>query len=206
MPVSQRFLFTLAPTTVVFLLIRELTMPRLFVAIDIPEQIKEALTRFAAELPVARWVPADQLHLTLRFIGEVGPQTFVAIKGALARLRFQGFPLSLLGAGHFPPGKHPRVLWVGVEPSDPLMLLHQALELALMEVDLAPDERHFSPHLTLARLKETAPAAVSSFEIRHGGLAFPPFEVREIVLYSSVLTNQGAIHRREVTVSCEEAR
>ena len=175
-------------------------MPRLFVAIDIPEELKADLRRFASELPAARWVLADQLHLTLRFIGEVGPQTCAAIKGALSGLCFQSFPLALHGTGHFPPGRHPRVLWIGVEPSDPLARLHQDLELALMEVGLAPDERPFSPHLTLARLKETAPPAVGSFETRHGGVAYPPFEVREVVLFSSVLTNQGAVHSRELTV------
>jgi RNA 2',3'-cyclic 3'-phosphodiesterase len=175
-------------------------MPRLFIAIDIPGEIRDALTRHAGGLPAARWVPADQLHLTLRFIGEVGPQTFEAIKGALSGLRFRAFPLSLRGVGHFPPGKHPRVLWVGVEPSAELARLHQELELALMEIGLAPDERPFSPHLTLARLKESNPATVSGFEARHQGLVFPPFGVREVILYSSVLTNQGAIHSREVTL------
>jgi 2'-5' RNA ligase len=179
-------------------------MTRLFVAIDIPPPIKEALARFSRELPVARWVPADQIHLTLRFIGEVGPETLAAIKAALSRLGFRGFPLALHGAGHFPPGKHPRVLWVGVEPNDMLVALHQELELALLEAGIPPEERPFSPHLTLARLKETYPVAVASFEERHGALAFPPFQVREVVLYSSVLTNQGAIHSKEAVARCRE--
>jgi 2'-5' RNA ligase len=98
------------------------------------------------------------------------------------------------------------VIWVGVEPSEPLLQLHQDLELALLDAGIAPDERHFSPHLTLGRLKESVPAAVSSFEVRHGELVFPPFEVAEIILYSSVLTNQGAIHSKEVVVGCRPAR
>ena len=179
-------------------------MPRLFVAIDIPREIRDALTRFAGELPAARWVPADQLHLTLRFIGDVGPQTFAAIKGAVSGLRFPGFPLELRGVGHFPPGKHPRVLWVGVAPNDALGQLHQDLELALIDTGLAPEERPFSPHLTLARLRESAPASVGSFETKHCELVFPSFEVREVVLFSSVLTPQGAIHSKEVTVPCED--
>ena len=179
-------------------------MPRLFVAIDIPEAIRNALTRLAGELPAARWVPEEQLHLTLRFIGEVGPQTCSAITGALSGLSFPRFSLALSGVGHFPPGKHPRVLWVGMEPNDALTRLHQEVELALLSTDIAPDERRFSPHLTLARLKDTAPGAVSWFEARHAELAFPPFEVSEAVLYSSVLTNQGAIHSREAAIRCRE--
>ena len=178
-------------------------MPRLFVAIDIPEQIKEALTRFTRELPVARWVPADQAHLTLRFLGDVGEQTFAAIKSALSGLSFPGFSLYLHGTGHFPPGKRPRVLWVGVEANDTLTALYRDLERALLAAGIPPEERPFSPHLTLARLKETIPAAVQTFEARHGALAYPPFEVREVILFSSVLTNQGAIHSKEMTVRCQ---
>jgi len=177
-------------------------MPRLFVAIDIPEQIKAALTQFTREVPTARWVPADQLHLTLRFIGDAGPQAFAAIKGALAGIQFLPFQLVLRGAGHFPPGKHPRVLWVGVDANPRLMGLYQDLELALADVGIPPEERPFSPHLTLARLKTSAPAAVSSFETEHGELAFTPFEVREVILYSSVLTDRGAIHSREAVAAC----
>lgn len=178
-------------------------MPRLFVAIDIPGQIKEALTQFTRELPAARWVPSDQIHLTLRFIGETGPQALAAIKGALAGIRFHSFKLALHGAGHFPPGKHPRVLWVGVEANPRLMELYQDLELALLEVGIPREERPFSPHLTLARLKTSAPAAVGGFESRHGELVFAPFEVREVILYSSVLTNEGAIHTREAVTPCQ---
>ena len=179
-------------------------MPRLFVAIDIPEEIKETLGRLVRELPVAHWVPADQIHLTLRFIGEVGEQACAAIKGALLGLSFHSFPLSLQGTGHFPPGRRPRVLWVGMQSSEALLALRQELELALTDVGIPPDERPFSPHLTLARLRETAPAAVSHFELRHGTLDFPPFEVREVVLYSSVLSNRGALHSREAALRCQD--
>jgi len=180
-------------------------MSRLFLAIDIPEEIKIALTPFARELPGARWVPADQIHLTLHFIGEVGPQTFADIKSALSGVSFGRFPVTLRGAGHFPPGKYPRVLWVGVERDPALMQLHQELELALIGAGVAPDERRFSPHLTLARLKDSPPAEVGAFEKRHQELVFPPFEVHEVILFSSVLTNQGAVHSREAVLRCSEA-
>lgn len=180
-------------------------MPRLFVAIDLPEDIKDTLARFTKELPGAHWVPVGQLHLTLRFIGEVGPQAFAAIKAALSGISFRQFPLTLCGVGHFPPGKRPRVLWVGMEPSNPLMQLQQDLELALVDAEIAPEERRFSPHITIARLKETPPAAVSAFEARHRELACEPFEVREVILYSSVLTNQGAIHQSEAVLRSQQA-
>jgi 2'-5' RNA ligase len=83
------------------------------------------------------------------------------------------------------------------------MQLQQDLELALLDGGIATDERPFSPHLTLARLKDTVPVTVTSFELRHGELAYPPFEVSRVILYSSVLSNQGAIHRVEMSVPCQ---
>ena len=177
-------------------------MTRLFVAIDLPKEVRAALACFAPELPAAKWVGEEELHLTLRFIGEVGPETFSAIKTALARVTFPPFPLTLCGVGHFPPGKHPRVLWVGLDPCDGLMQLQQDVELALMEVDIPPDERRFSPHITLARLKDTVPAAVTRFETKHCEFACPPFIVSEFILYSSILTRQGAIHNKEAIYRC----
>lgn len=177
-------------------------MPRLFIAIDIPDAIKEDLSRFSAEAPEARWVPPDQNHLTLRFIGDVEPQAAAALKKILSGLSFPPFALELRGVGHFPPGRRPpRVLWVGISENQPLLRLQQAVEAAVQEAGILPEERPFSPHLTLARLKEPHGAAVSAFEQRHRDLSYPPFEVKQVILFSSVLTPKGAIHRKELVVS-----
>jgi RNA 2',3'-cyclic 3'-phosphodiesterase len=178
-------------------------MPRLFLAIDLPDEIKASLTGFTRELPSAKWVGPEELHLTLRFIGEVDEKTCSLIKGALSKLSFEAFPLTLCGVGHFPPGKHPRVLWVGMDPSNSLMRLQQELELALIDAGIAPDERRFSPHITLARLKESAPGMVLRFETAHADLACAPFQVREFILFSSILTHQGAIHNKEAIYPCQ---
>jgi 2'-5' RNA ligase len=178
-------------------------MSRVFVAIEIPDAIKHDLARFVSELHGARWVPPEQNHLTLRFIGEVDPDQLAAIKGALSRIAFAPFPLTLQGVGHFPPGRRlPRVLWVGMPPNGALTELQQRVEQALAAVGLPPEVRPFSPHLTLARLKDAAAAAVAAFEARHRELAYPPFEVTQLSLFSSVLTPQGAKHRKELTVRC----
>ena len=180
-------------------------MPRLFIAVNLPAALKAAFSGFSGELPLARWVRPEELHLTLRFIGEVDQDTTTAIRGALSRISFAPFKLTLRGVGHFPPGKRPRVLWVGLDPCTALMQLHLELELALLETGIPAEGRRFSPHLTLARLKETLPAAVSAFEIRHGDLACPPFEVGEFILYSSLLTAKGAVHSKEAVYSCRQA-
>lgn len=179
-------------------------MTRLFVAIDLPDDVKAALAGLPPELPAARWVHPEELHLTLRFIGEVDEQSCSAIKTALSVVEFAAFPLTLCGVGHFPPGRHPRVLWVGMNPCEGLLQLQQKIELALIEAGITDDERRFSPHITIARLKETAPAAVDKFEMLHGALACPTFEVREFILYSSVLARKGAIHSKEAVYLCRE--
>ncbi len=178
-------------------------MYRLFVAVDLPEEVRTAVAEIGIGLKGARVVPVDQLHLTLRFIGDADEKLFADIKTALSRVNVSPFPLILSGVGHFPPGKYPRVLWVGTEPSDTLLKLQQEVELALIGVGIAPDERRFSPHITIARLKDTPPPAVLALEERHRSFASAPFRVTEFYLYSSVLTRDGAIHRREAAYPLE---
>ena len=174
-------------------------MYRLFIAIDLPEQVKEAVAAIAGDLPGARRVPREQIHLTLRFIGEVDEGMFLAIKGVLSAVRSAPFSLTLKGVGHFPPGRHPRVLWVGMEESEPLRELQKMVELALIGAGVAAEERGFSPHITIARLKETPPARVAMLEEKHQLFVAGPFPVGEFYLYSSTLTREGAIHKREAT-------
>ena len=174
-------------------------MYRLFVAIDLPEGVKSEVAGITGALPGGRWVPGSQLHLTLRFIGEADEVSFQAIKGTLAEVREGAFPLTLKGVGHFPPGRYPRVLWVGMEVSGPLLELQHRVESALADVGIPPEGRRFSPHITLARLKETPAAAIEAFEERFGNFRTGPFSVGEFHLYSSTLTREGAIHTREAS-------
>jgi 2'-5' RNA ligase len=174
-------------------------MYRLFIAIDLPEQVREAVAGIARDLPGARRVPREQIHLTLRFIGEVDEGMFLAIKSVLGTVRGSPFSLTLKGVGHFPKGKYPRVLWVGMEESVLLRELQKKVELALIDAGVAADERGFSPHITIARLKETPPARVALLEEKHQPFVAGPFQVGEFYLYSSTLTREGAIHKREAT-------
>lgn len=170
---------------------------RLFIAIDLPVELKQKLALFARGVPGARWIAPEQIHLTLRFLGEVNQATFLAVRSSLKQVRFPGFSLSLRGVGHFPPGKYARVLWVGTEHSEPLRLMQSAVEVAVIDAGVQPEGRGFSPHITLARLHDTPPAAVASFEQAHRDFATPPFAVTEFTLYSSLLTRNGAIHHKE---------
>ena len=173
-------------------------MFRLFVAIDLPELVKEKIAGIVTwELTGARRVPIEQLHLTLRFIGDVDAEMFRNIKDALNGNLAAPFPIALKEVGHFPPGKHPRVLWIGVDESEPLRELQKKVELALVGVGVEAEKRGFSPHITIARLKETPPAKVALLEEGNRLFSAGPFTVEEFLLYSSTLTREGAIHTKE---------
>lgn len=174
-------------------------MYRLFVAVDLPPEIRRSLAALAGNLPGARWVPEEQLHLTLRFIGEVDEGTFHLIRDALGRIEGRSFPLALGRIGHFPTARQPRVVWVGMQHCPLLLALQARVEEAVRQGGIPPEERRFSPHITLARLKETPAQQVAAFETRHAGFATAPFTVDEFYLYTSRLTRDGAAHRREVT-------
>ncbi len=173
-------------------------MYRLFVAIDLPKEVKEAVVGIAGrELTGARFVPREQLHLTLRFIGDADEAQYQAIKKELGKVKGHSFYLSLKEVGHFPPGRRPRVLWVGMEESVPLHGLQEEVERALVGIGVPPEERGFSPHITIARLKETPSVRVMALEQKHRQFSAGPFPVEEFYLYSSTLTREGAIHKRE---------
>ena len=181
-------------------------MYRLFVAIDLPDDVKKRIADICRDLPGARPVSREQLHLTIRFIGDVDEDTFASAREALAGITGASFPLTIRGIGHFPPGKLPRVLWAGLEDSPPLMELQQQVELALVEAGIMPDARRFSPHLTLARLKETPPAKAALLEEQQRDLVAGPFTIEEFHLYSSTLNRAGAIHVKMQTYPLSRSR
>ena len=172
-------------------------MPRLFIAVDLPEEIRNNLGKISFGIPGARWVDPLQIHLTVRFVGEVNGTTFLDIKAALEQVKFSPFSLTLKGVGHFPPRGKPRVLWVGIEQSQALQSLKKKIDLTLARVGLEPEGRKFSPHITLARLKNSPIQKVANFLAGNGLFNQEPFEVMDFKLYSSTLTPKGAIHRVE---------
>jgi 2'-5' RNA ligase len=169
-------------------------MPRLFVAIDPPGGIRERLGALCCGLPGARWVEPEQLHLTLRFIGDVDGSVLIRTQEALAEVRAEAFPLQLEGIGFFPPRGSPRVVWVGIRKNEQLLRLHNRIESVLVRAGLAPEDRKYSPHITLARLKNTQAARIGAYLAQHGLFISEIFRVNEFLLYSSVLNSRGARH------------
>jgi RNA 2',3'-cyclic 3'-phosphodiesterase len=171
-------------------------MIRLFVALDLPDSVRDRLAALQGGVPGARWGRAEQMHLTLRFIGEVAENVAHDIDDALAVIRAPAFSLELSGVGEFG-GKNPRALWAGVKSSEALLHLQRKVETALQRIGLPPEPRKYSPHITLARLKAAPGEKVVQF-LTHGSLfAAGPFPVNQFVLYSSHLSQSGSIYHPE---------
>ena len=131
---------------------------RVFVALDIPEDIRRSISdlrsRLEGHCPQARWVRAESMHLTLKFMGEVAPERIENIRAALAAVR-SGSPVQMefRGVGFFPNERHPRVCWVGISASPNLAGLAAEIERRLEQLGAPREQRPFRPHLTLARFR-----------------------------------------------------
>jgi len=181
-------------------------MPRLFVAVDVPEAHKLALESLCNGLPGARWVRDRQFHLTLQFIGATEGPTVQAVTEALHGVRADPFELRLAGLGHFPPRGEPRVLWVGVDGGEELFALHRQVERVLKRAGIPPEDRKYSPHLTLARLNGTPLPRLLEFMRGHLEWSLEPFPVIDFQLFSSTLSTDGAQHRIEASYPLFAAR
>ena len=173
-------------------------MIRLFVALELPEAVRSRLSMLQGGVPGARWSGDEQLHLTLRFTGEVDDHVAHDIDDALAGIRAPAFALELAGVGEFG-GKNPRALWAGVRPSDALLHLQKKVETALQRLGLPAEERKFSAHVTLARLRSAPREKVVQFLTHHALFSSAPFEVDHFVLFSSHLGSGGSVYHAERT-------
>lgn len=167
---------------------------RLFIAIEIPADLKRNINSMRADIPGARWVVAEQIHLTLAFLGEVEEAGVERLNSELARIQSGEFELCFSGTGCFPSRHRPRVLWIGLEPQPRLDELAAKVRAALFACGIPQEERPFSPHITLARLKLSPSRELDAFLDHPQKNKFHPFRVREFILFQSRLTPQGAVH------------
>ena len=172
-------------------------MIRLFVGIGLPEDIRAQLSGLCGGVPGARWVPPENLHLTLRFIGEVNEGMAEDIHHTLQGIRTRRFDISIAGVGHFETGNEVRVLWARVEKNPELSALQARIESALVRMRLEPEERRFTPHITLARLKDTPVSRASAFLAQNNMFRAGPIPVESFSMFSSFLSREGAIYREE---------
>ena len=168
-------------------------MHRLFVGLRPPAAVRERLLALAGGIPGARWQDDPQLHLTLRFIGEVERPIAEDIALALGGIHFAPIEVALDGVGQFERRGRPNAVWAGVRPHEPLALLHRKIDQTLVRLGLEPERRAYLPHITLARLN--GPAGIADrFLADHAGLSSPPFRLEHFILFESHLGHEGAIY------------
>lgn len=163
---------------------------RLFVAIRPPQPIRDQLLDVMGGVRHARWQDEDQLHLTLRFVGEVDRHCAEDLAAALGQLHYPAFDLALSGVGCFEQ-RGRKTLWAGVAPTDVLRALHKKVDGACRRVGLAADRRTYHPHVTLARFGRGA-GPFEPFLQRWAGLTSPRFRADSFRLYESRLGAEGA--------------
>ena len=171
-------------------------MHRLFVAIRPPEAIRDLLVDAMDDSPELRWVGEEQLHITLRFIGEVERPLANDLASALGRATAQAFDLRIAGVGRFD-RRGGGTLWAAVEPKAPVAALAAKVERICQEAGLPPERRAFHPHITLARWKGRSNRAADALVERHSGLSSDRFPVDRFILFESHLSRHGP-HYEEV--------
>ena len=172
-------------------------MIRLFVAIPLPGPVRSRLESLCGGLRGAKWVRPENMHLTLRFIGDVQNDLVGDFDAALAKIRAPGFDLTLDGVGSFGRGRNPRTVWAGVVKSKPVARLQAKVESALVRAGCPPEGRKFSAHVTTARLRGAKSRDVEAYVADRAAFRAGPFAVDRFTLYSSFLASAGAIHTIE---------
>jgi 2'-5' RNA ligase len=171
---------------------------RLFVGLDFPWETKQLLGSLAGGIPGARWVPPENYHMTLRFIGETPAHRAEEIDHALATLRGRPFPLVLTGVGTFAKGGQANALWMGVEKNPALEALSRKIETALQRAGCEPERRRFTPHVTLARLRGPVNGKLAGFVQSRNLFRSGPMPVEHFVLFSSLLGKEASVYTPEV--------
>lgn len=168
-------------------------MHRLFAAIRPPRMVREHLLALMGGVPGARWQTDDQIHLTLRFIGEIDRHLAEDVAAALASVHVPRFDISLNGAGQFGEGTRAGSLWIGVTPHAPLTALHKKIDQACRRAGLPSEGRAYLPHITVARLGRSAGPA-EGFLAATSTASGAPFTVDSFSLYESWLHADGATY------------
>src|ERR1700761_7277278 len=177
---------------------------RLFVALSIPDSVAASLMLLQGGVPGARWQAREQLHLTLRFIGEVDGRDAHALDDALAGIDAPAFELQLHGVGQFG-NKQPHSLWAAARRNDLLDHLQRKVDAAIRRVGQPQDAHKFTPHVTLARLRHPELEKVWEWLTDHALYTSDEFTVGAFCLYSSKLTSDGSVYAIEQEYPLEGA-
>jgi 2'-5' RNA ligase len=180
---------------------------RLFVGLELPYALCERLAMLGGGIPGARWVPIENFHLTLRFVGEVPGHRAEEVDHALAGVSASAFLLSFTGLGTFAKGGREVALWAGVERNAALEHLQSKIETALQRAGLDPERKRFTPHVTLARLGDGVAAHKLGVFLQANNLfRAGPFEIEHFTLFSSALGKQASVYTPEVAYPLQPRR
>lgn len=179
-------------------------MPRLFTALEIPRNVAMSLSLLRGGLPGARWIDVENYHITLRFIGDVDGRTADEIVDRLDRIERPEFQARVNGIGSFG-SKKPHSVWAGVAPSPDMYALQAEIERICQRIGLPPDPRKFTPHVTLARLKNCRLDDVVHYLSGRGNFHTAPFTVSRFVLLSSKESVGGGPYLTEEVFPLQEA-
>lgn len=167
---------------------------RVFLGLALPDELKQQLLAVRHPVLGAAWQSSAQLHITLRFFGNLGHAVIDDLVAALDELEYRSFRAQVSGVGGFGPPKAAHILWAGLQPQASLLALRSAIDARLQHLALpADDHSRFTPHITLARVRR-GDASTTDFLQRHAGLSLPGFEVNEVVLFSSQPGASGSIY------------
>lgn len=169
---------------------------RLFIAVPIPKKVKQELLALRSPVEGMRWQDPEQMHLTLKFLGEKNKSFTKKLQKRLATIAHPSFTLSIDGIGSFPEGKSPKVVWAGISKNELLVQLQKKVEVCCQEMGIAPEKRAYKPHITLTRVKGSAKQEVESFINQNKEFNMADIPVNEFVLYESKLDAEGAQHHR----------
>ncbi len=190
-----------------------MTLLRAFVASELPPALRDAIQKAALGLRGAmgddciRWVPVQNLHLTLKFLGDVSPANLDMIKQMLTAEagQYPAFDIEIEGFGTYPNLRQPRVLWVGMKAPATLLSLQHSIEIAAARLGYEPEERGFSPHLTIGRVRQNiSPADVQKIRAaleatRVGNLGSAHIDA--VHLFKSDLQPAGSVYTKLFTAS-----
>jgi RNA 2',3'-cyclic 3'-phosphodiesterase len=172
---------------------------RLFVGLELPPSCRAALSAINPRLTGLRWLPEEQFHLTLSFLGEVEAPAEDRLRKAFGKVRIGPFYLPLRGIGIFDSGRRASVIWVGVGQGHPhLFALHRRIQDAILAAGLEPSLQAFHPHVTIGRANDVSRDALRPLIRLHAETEFGLVQVTSFALFSSVLTAKGAIHKMEM--------
>ena len=178
---------------------------RLFVGIRPPEHIRDALLDLMDGVREARWQYDDQLHLTLKFLGDVDRHAANDLAQALGTVRFDPFPLSVEGTGHFERKGRSHTLFAHIPRTPPLLDLRKRIESLCVAEGFEPDHRKYAPHITIARLNASSGTLVP-FLARTAELRLGPWTCESYILYESHLRSSGAIYEPVMTYRARSSK